>query len=585
MDALTALQGDCMKRKKEILLKQKRVLARIRQEREQIENYSLLAEACERKMGMKFEEPRKLKRRLEREENRRKRVIVGAAQGTAKQQTYDGSRRADEAGTQSCKEASGVACSRRSKKDSITEDVSKPRSGNAVTKDSGKKRPSDDVGTSQVRFAKDSPSEAEVVGGVDSEGNIGRTNVLSGRESRRRREKGEWEITPNDRSNDRETAVSLLNLGSTSIGKPVRSFMTLFEDEKFSQADAGDVVGGCLTQRVGLDFPTPKSKVSESPNIRRRKSNSQWEKERKATIEPLNSDGIAESVKRTQALDGAARGSNRPSEDTMETQSRRKVFGSTSQRNKARSRSQNEQGRSSRSSFSKTATRQSTVGATSDPTPPSKPPARRLPSTIEGDAARVLDEPPSSTQASHKSPRAIRTIQPRTCCPEPSVRNETPAKSSNQCTSLPTISWRSSTPLLEEATAPLKRPVDVDSKVSVMKKAKVAATSTVERSTDRDRSGSKRSAVTPHSVEKPTARERFGTKRSAIAQAHGKHHPTSSSQTRHCSSHDFQASGISSGERGMSKSRRRKGHSGAIANGTSSVKAVPARLDDFSFNF
>jgi hypothetical protein len=558
-----------MKQKKEILLKQKRLLARIRRDREQIENNSLHAEASERKMGVKKEQTRKLKCRLEREEKRQKRVVVDARQVAAEQHTYDGSRRADEVGTLSCKEGSVVACSKRSKSEAVTEDMSHQESGNAAATAPGKKCPSDDVGPSQVGFAGDSPSEAKDAGEEGSKDNLGRKNAPSGRESRRTRETGEYGITANDRSNDRETLLSRLDLGSTSISKPVRSFMTLFEDEELSQTAAGDAVGGCLTQRVGLDFPTPKSKASE------------WEKKRKPTIESQNSDKRAARVKWTQALEGVERGRARPAEDTMETQSRRKVFGSTSKRNKATSRSQNKQGRSS---FSNNAVRQSKVREMSDPIPPPKLHARHLPRNIEGDFVCVRGEPPLSTRASCKPPGAVRVIKSRSYGPEQRLRSETPVKLSNQRASLQTItnlsseiSWRSSTPLLDEAKAPLKRPFDVNSKVSGI--------STVETSTDRDRSGSKRSKVTQSSVENPTARERSGSKRNAIAKSHAIHHSTSSSQTRHSSSHDVQSSGISSGERGMSKSRRRKGCTSAVASGTLSVKAVPARLDDFSFSF
>ena len=546
-------------------MKQKRVLAGIRHERERNEYHSLLTAARESTMGKSKGEVQKVTRRVERDEKSQMRAVLDTEKVASKKLIYDGDRRVEEGRYQSSNAASVGSRSKHTKDVIISRDVSHRKHGKTAATAAAKKRPRGEAPL-QPGFTTDAPPEAKDSGAEASKKNFLMNKVeKKGRVSRRStREKGECKITTNHRSyEEKKTVAPLLSREMKTISSPESSFTSQFEDEVFSDTEAGDVFAGCLTQRIGLDFPTPNSKASER---RIPTSNVHSETTYKTSLESQNSTRMT-SIDKMKSEKGY---SIRPAEGTMEPQSRRKMFGSSCQRNMERSRSRKQQGRSPRSLLSGSGTRKSTAGEKSDLLRSPTPQLGSLSSNDHRDGVRGISEPRSSTHSSKTPPDKSKSSPSL----EPSPRKEKPSMLSSQCISSPTITnlesqstRRSMISRLDDVTASLKRPFDVGASESSNKKVKVAVSFTVDP------------------VEQPTGRDKPGRKKKSIAQSREVKHPKSSLQTRHNTTHDVQASGISSGERGLSKSRRRKGTSSAVASGISGAKAVPSRVDDFSFNF
>jgi hypothetical protein len=523
-NALEGLQLECKKRKVEILAKQKKSIEERRQVREEKRRLLLLdterqckSEAQARKL--------KEKRCLVRAEKRRMRVDPDAAK------MADNSREDDEANflEQYGKNAVMVADNKRSKGKARVAGLraeSNPVSRRKQVKD-------------ELRIAN-------------------RERKRVGRESLRKRVKCEGSSEGSSADNkcktaERETAESILSL-ATPCSKPTQPFANSFEDQDQSENEADNCFAGCLTQRVGLDVPTPKSVVKD--NLASNRSNQSKLRLEKQVGHVSFESQIVKGIEGARTTSSNEKHIILPTEENKKMKKHCKIFGSSSSGSKSREHNAKEKLRLPLSTMRSTGAPTSKTREKLPSLMSTKAQPGHSPGTIaaaEKFESRSTDrESKSSAGTVTDNMKCSRDIEPE----NNDILLEQPLSSYR-------LTYGSTEGCRNERTKAQKRHIDVHSAGPAKKKLKSSSLFILAR------------------PEKAAVRKITDGKGDFAAVSSTRENPMSLS---HSLRHAVQASGISSGERSVSKSRRRKGNIGAFATGFGG-KSVSERVEDFSFNF
>jgi hypothetical protein len=504
---------ECRKRKLEIRAKQKKSIKERRHAHEE-ERHQLLLDVEAQCKGEEARAQRlKEKRRLAREEKFRMRIDPEAAKKAE-------NSRSDDEVEHSCKDSIMIAGNRRSK---------------------GKVR----VAVRQ-RFSRKKRAMEEL--------RILNSEPL-GNDTLRMRVKGEVDSANNKcKSAEEETAESILSLG-TPNSMLTRAFGNSFVDPDQSENEADSCFAGCLTQRIGLDVPTPKSVVKD--NLARNRSHLskvRWENQCEHELFKLQMmkgiDSVMETSSNQKCVSLKADGEREPKKH-------RKIFGSRSSGSKSREHNSTDKKRLPLSVMPST-------GA------PKSKTRQKLPSLVStnvqtGHLPGKIDR--GNTSDKFQSRSTDRENKSMAGAGNDKVITKDIELGHSLESSTPSYRLKGSTKGgRDERTKAQTRSVDVHSTGPPMKKLKCFSSSIIahpEKAPDPNISDGKCEDATVSS-----------TRKNPMPSCHSQKHPSVAAQV----------SGISSGERSLSKSRRRKGNIGVFAAGVGG-KSVSERVDDFSFNF
>lgn len=526
-NALEDLKLECKNRKLEIRAKQKKLIKQRRQVHEEEKRRSLLDIEAQCKAEEARSRKLKEKRRLARDEKRRIRVDPEAAQ------TTENSQRAHEA--------------------NIVE-----HNGKGTVMITGDRR-SKDKANVKVLDAKSEPVSrkkrvVEELRIVNSEGKRVEEVAL-----RKRFNDEDDSANKQCKDAEHEIAESILSLG-TPNSRLVTAFANSFEDADHSENDADDCFAGCLTQRIGLKVPTPKSVVKDKlARNRSHLSNLRWEKQ--CGHVSFESEKVMKGTETISENSSNHKCVSLAADDDRETKRSRKIFGSTSCGSKSRERSTTEKSlplsmiHSTGAPKLKACEKLPSLAATS-----------LQPSHLSGKINRGNTAEKFQSNATDRENKSMASIGNAKLKRSNDIELGPHEHALEQPTPSHRLTMKSTRGCRDERTKAEKRSVDVHTTGPAKKKLKSSALSIL---------------ACPKKAPDPRICD---SKCDGGAVSSTRKNPMSFSHLQKHSSHAGQASGISSGERSVSKSRRRKGNIGAFATGVGG-KPVSERVEDFSFNF
>lgn len=578
--ALVDIEKHCKQRKNEVRTKQKAILLQMRQDRE--ERQRRAQAEIERKRKAKEHKEQMLKEAIEKQrveqeaaERERKEQLI---QEEAKRQAIERKRKAKEQKERLVREAVEAqrleqeAAERQRKERLVQEEAERQR----IVKEEAdrEKKEQRRIAREEKRRKKaaiEAASAKEVERGVESP--IAKHRLPT------------------------ETFQRPGGVGSAQDPKTSPTmFSPTFDDELQCENESdGDMNGcgdGCLTQRVGLDVPTPTSHQSDEgqPSTKLRKSKVRWNSTLSTEEGPEASDEVqaeAPAVAGRANLEMESEGGQEGSKTKKE---RRRVFGSTATDKKARERQEKEKRRmdrytssskenllqpSSPKSHSSHASKRKNRGHTRERhgSHATSLPVRKRSIDAQEDSAsstarantkkvrKHLETKSLSLSSSQKEKPTV-TREPKSSKPQSSSRSK-PVKVTTKETSKTTKRGGISSE---------SNPSDKKLKSSTVSRSRTEKSKAAGRS---DRSViSARSAKSVRSARSVTSEKSRRSVSSRASRKRGRSQDASSQQT----------TGISSGERVASKSRRRRS-----ADPTSKAKARSSGLlgmsDDFGFKF